>query len=82
MHRSLTGSRLVTLKNAFQHGVYFAGSACADSAVNRYLLDGTLPATNLTCTRDRTTAAASRAVWSTAPSSAGSGERHRLRVIP
>jgi pimeloyl-ACP methyl ester carboxylesterase len=58
LHRALTGSRLVTLKNAFQHGVYFGGSRCADSVVNRYLLDGHLPARDVTCTRDASTGTA------------------------
>lgn len=52
LHRAMTGSRLLTLKNAVQHGVYFTGSTCADSAVNHYLLDGVLPVADLTCTRD------------------------------
>jgi hypothetical protein len=55
LHRALPGSRLVTLKHAVQHGVYFGGSACADAAVDRYLLDGDLPAHDLSCTRDTTT---------------------------
>jgi pimeloyl-ACP methyl ester carboxylesterase len=64
LHRAMTGSRMVSLKHAFQHGVYFGGSSCADSIVNRYLLDGALPATDLTCTRDRKAKISkTRGVW-------------------
>jgi hypothetical protein len=50
MHRALTGSRLVTLRGAFRHGVYFvSNNACIDATVNRYLLDGVLPGTDITC---------------------------------
>jgi pimeloyl-ACP methyl ester carboxylesterase len=59
MHQALTGSRLVTLKNAYRHGVYLAGSGCADAAVDRYLLDGALPGSDITCTRDKKTAKSS-----------------------
>jgi pimeloyl-ACP methyl ester carboxylesterase len=54
-HRALSGSRLITLKDSFRHGVYgpFTDSpnACVDTAVNRYLLDGSLPTTDLTCVK-------------------------------
>ncbi|WP_433236160.1 alpha/beta hydrolase [Streptosporangium sp. CA-135522] len=52
-HRALTGSRLVTLRDAFRHTVYaglFAPrNTCVDNAVNRYLIDGVLPARDATC---------------------------------
>ncbi|MFI6322441.1 alpha/beta hydrolase [Nonomuraea sp. NPDC050556] len=52
-HRALTGSRMVTLRGAFRHTVYgglFAPrNACIDTAVNRYLVTGRLPATDTTC---------------------------------
>ncbi|MGW3233436.1 alpha/beta hydrolase [Kitasatospora sp. NPDC001095] len=52
-HRALTGSRLVTLRGAFHHTVYagmFAPEdACVDAAVDRYLLDGVLPAQDTDC---------------------------------
>lgn len=52
-HRVLTGSRMVTLRGAFHHTVYaglFAPqNGCIDSAVNRYLTDGVLPAKDTTC---------------------------------
>lgn len=54
LHRALTGSRLVTLQDAYLHGVYFAGSTCADTAADRYLRDGVLPRTDIRCTRDGT----------------------------
>ncbi|WP_051114739.1 alpha/beta hydrolase [Actinokineospora enzanensis] len=51
LHRALTGSRMLTLP-AYRHGVYLLdGAPCVDQTVNRYLLDGTLPATDRTCTR-------------------------------
>lgn len=50
MHRDLTGSRLVTLADAFRHGVFLAaGSRCIDDAVTRYLVAGRLPARDATC---------------------------------
>ncbi|MER7848191.1 alpha/beta hydrolase [Kitasatospora sp. NPDC096077] len=52
-HRTLTGSRLVTLRGAFRHTVYaglFAPqNTCIDDTVNRYLVDGELPGTDTTC---------------------------------
>ncbi len=52
MHRALPGSRMITLAGAFRHGVYlFDADPCVDSRVNRYLLGGTLPKTDITCTR-------------------------------
>jgi hypothetical protein len=54
MHRDLTGSRLITLDGAFRHLVYgFEDNPRVDTAVNRYLVDGVLPASDLTCTRRR-----------------------------
>ncbi|MGI5196183.1 alpha/beta hydrolase [Streptomyces sp. CA-288835] len=55
MHRALTGSRMVTQKDDGEHGVYlwFQGLPCVDAAVDRYLLDGDLPAKDITCTRDK-----------------------------
>ena len=52
MHRALTASRMITLKNVRTHGVYlFWGSACVDNAVNAYLSTNTLPAHDLVCAR-------------------------------
>ncbi|MFJ7492044.1 alpha/beta hydrolase [Streptomyces sp. NPDC097727] len=56
LHHRLTGSRLVTA-DIRSHGVYGRGVdgltpvPCADSAVNDYLRDGTLPGADLTCPR-------------------------------
>ncbi|MER7701514.1 alpha/beta fold hydrolase [Kitasatospora sp. NPDC097605] len=56
-HRALTGSRLVTLRGAFRHTVYaglFAPrDTCVDTAVDRYLLDGLLPARDHDCPAPR-----------------------------
>lgn len=50
LHKSLTASKLLTLKNARTHGVYGEyGNTCVDNKVNTYLATGTLPPTNLTC---------------------------------
>ncbi|MFI0410795.1 alpha/beta hydrolase [Actinomadura sp. 3N508] len=50
MHRALTGSRLLTLRNTTAHGIYGEnGNPCVDAKVNAYLATGTLPATNPTC---------------------------------
>ncbi|MFS2292009.1 MAG: alpha/beta hydrolase [Actinomadura sp.] len=51
MHRALTGSRLLTLRNATAHGIYGEyGSTCVDAKVNVYLATGTLPPANQSCT--------------------------------
>ncbi|WP_084463655.1 alpha/beta hydrolase [Microtetraspora fusca] len=50
MHRALAGSRMITLTGAFRHGAYLAaGNACVNAAVDRYLVDGTLPGTDIVC---------------------------------
>ncbi|MEU8087182.1 alpha/beta hydrolase [Micromonospora sp. NPDC049101] len=50
MHRALTGSRLLTLRDARIHGVFGNyGNACVDGVVIDYLADGTLPANDLDC---------------------------------
>ncbi|MGY0236608.1 alpha/beta hydrolase [Longispora urticae] len=50
MHRALSGSRMVTVRGAFRHGVYLvAGNTCVDTAVSTYLTTGVLPATDQTC---------------------------------
>jgi len=52
LHRELAGSRLVTLTGAFEHIVYGAeDNACITDTVGAYLLDGVLPATDVTCHR-------------------------------
>jgi pimeloyl-ACP methyl ester carboxylesterase len=56
MHRALTGSRLVTLRGSFHHGVYLVGNACIDTAVNHYLVDGVRPGADTTCNATPSTA--------------------------
>ncbi|MFJ5925566.1 alpha/beta hydrolase [Kitasatospora sp. NPDC092948] len=48
MHRSLHGSRMVTVLGGEGHGVYGNGS-CADTAATRYLTTGQLPVGDLSC---------------------------------
>jgi pimeloyl-ACP methyl ester carboxylesterase len=50
MHQDLSGSRMITLAGARDHGVYLLrGNSCVDAAVNAYLDTGNLPAADLTC---------------------------------
>ncbi|GAD84689.1 alpha/beta hydrolase [Nocardia asteroides] len=50
MHRALRESRMVTLPDVPIHWIYGNyPNSCVSTAVNTYLLDGTLPATDLTC---------------------------------
>jgi len=46
----IAGSRLITLKGEGHTG-YGRGSACTDDVVDTYLLTGTIPTKNLTCTQ-------------------------------
>jgi pimeloyl-ACP methyl ester carboxylesterase len=63
LHRELTGSRLVTLAGAFRHVVYAAeDNDCVTGTVGAYLLDGTLPAADVTCHRSQPTTAARRSL--------------------
>lgn len=53
LHRDMTGSRLITLQDYRIHVTFRVGlSRCLNEAVNRYLLDGALPHTDLTCRAD------------------------------
>ncbi|MFI6317671.1 alpha/beta hydrolase [Nonomuraea sp. NPDC050556] len=55
MHRALTGSRMITLQGAYRHTVYLVdGNACVDTKVTRYLVDGVMPAQDVTCERPAT----------------------------
>ncbi|MER7077524.1 TAP-like protein [Saccharopolyspora kobensis] len=47
-HRKFQGSRMITVRDEGDHGVYGAGNACVDNAVDAYLIDGTVPA-DMTC---------------------------------
>ncbi|WP_020390517.1 alpha/beta hydrolase [Kribbella catacumbae] len=50
LHQALTGSRLVTLRNARTHGVFGEyGNECVDRLVIDYLGSGQLPSTDRTC---------------------------------
>jgi pimeloyl-ACP methyl ester carboxylesterase len=52
LHEALTGSRMVTLRGAFRHGVTFQeGNSCVDRVAYRYLLTGVPPRSDVTCTR-------------------------------
>jgi hypothetical protein len=48
MHRSLHGSRMITVLGGEGHGVYGHGS-CADESATLYLTTGKLPAKDITC---------------------------------
>lgn len=53
LHRDMTGSRLVTLRDIRVHVTYRPGlSACLNAAVDGYLVNGTLPRTDLSCHGD------------------------------
>ncbi|MFI6645710.1 alpha/beta hydrolase [Streptomyces sp. NPDC050504] len=55
MHRSLKGSRMVTVAGGEGHGVRFytdTQNACADRQADAYLATGRLPATDVTCARE------------------------------
>ncbi|MFD0020265.1 alpha/beta hydrolase [Streptomyces sp. NPDC058382] len=46
----LPGSRLVTLHDDYSHGVFASrGNACVDDATAAFLVDGTLPVTDVDC---------------------------------
>ncbi|MFE7775136.1 alpha/beta hydrolase [Streptomyces sp. NPDC057445] len=50
LRQRLPGSRLVTLHDDYSHGVFASrGNACVDSAAAAYLVDGTVPATDVHC---------------------------------
>ena len=50
LNNYIVGSRLITMKGEGHTG-YGRGSACTDDAVDTYLLTGTIPAKNLTCSQ-------------------------------
>ncbi|WP_327277859.1 alpha/beta hydrolase [Streptomyces sp. NBC_01224] len=51
MHRTLRGSRMLTVAGGEGHGVLYApdGNSCADKAATVYLTTGRLPVKDLTC---------------------------------
>ncbi|WP_431967356.1 alpha/beta hydrolase [Nocardia sp. bgisy134] len=53
MHRALTGSRMVTLRDVPIHSIFGRyPNACVYAAVNTYFRDGTLPESDLICQDD------------------------------
>ncbi|MFB7720813.1 alpha/beta fold hydrolase [Nocardia sp. NPDC056100] len=53
LHRAMTASRMVTLDNVAIHWIFGRyPNNCVYAAVNKYFLDGTLPANDVTCQRD------------------------------
>ncbi|GAB3480517.1 alpha/beta hydrolase [Amycolatopsis cihanbeyliensis] len=42
-HRAFEGSRMLTITDEGDHGIYAGGNACADNVVERYLVDGVVP---------------------------------------
>ena len=50
LNNYIVGSRLITMKGEGHTG-YGRGSACTDDAVDAYLITGTTPAKNLTCSQ-------------------------------
>ncbi|MFE3029378.1 alpha/beta hydrolase [Nocardia tengchongensis] len=52
LHRTMTASRLVTLRDVIVHGAFTVPSSCVSRAVETYLRAGGLPTTDLTCHAD------------------------------
>jgi pimeloyl-ACP methyl ester carboxylesterase len=48
-HRAFAGSRLLTVTNEGDHGIYTVDNECANGIVDTFLLTGTLPAQDTTC---------------------------------
>ncbi|WP_461119850.1 alpha/beta fold hydrolase [Saccharothrix stipae] len=46
------GHNLITVRDEGKHGIYGGGNACVDRVVNRYLVDGVLPASSSFCPGD------------------------------
>lgn len=46
------GHNLITVLDEGKHGIYGGGNACVDKSVDRYLIDGVLPASSSTCPGD------------------------------
>ncbi|MEO5874030.1 MAG: alpha/beta hydrolase [Streptosporangiaceae bacterium] len=47
-HKRYPNSRLITVKNEGDHGIYAGGNACVDNAVESWIVDGVFPG-NSTC---------------------------------
>ncbi|WP_158843358.1 alpha/beta hydrolase [Saccharothrix deserti] len=48
-HRNFEGSRLLTVTDEGDHGVYGFGNACVDDIVEAFIVDGKVPPKDLTC---------------------------------
>ncbi|WP_447003987.1 alpha/beta hydrolase [Saccharothrix isguenensis] len=48
-HRKFQGSRLLTVTDEGDHGVYGFGNACVDDVVESFIVDGKVPTADLTC---------------------------------
>ncbi|GAA2816144.1 alpha/beta hydrolase [Saccharopolyspora taberi] len=48
-HEQFAGSRLVTVADEGDHGLYGQGNACVDDLVESYLVDGVVPERDVTC---------------------------------
>lgn len=48
-HKRFEGSRMLTVVDEGDHGIYATGNACVDNAVESYLVDGELPDNDFTC---------------------------------
>ncbi|HEY8371345.1 MAG TPA: alpha/beta hydrolase [Pseudonocardiaceae bacterium] len=48
-HRAFANSRMLTVTDEGDHGIYASGNACVDDVVEAYLVDGVVPRRDLTC---------------------------------
>ncbi|SHE59644.1 alpha/beta hydrolase [Streptoalloteichus hindustanus] len=49
-HEAFANSRLLTVTDEGDHGLYSTGNACVDDVVEKYLVDGVVPDRDLSCT--------------------------------
>jgi pimeloyl-ACP methyl ester carboxylesterase len=48
-HRNFAGSRMLTVTDEGDHGIYAFGNPCVDDIVEAFIVDGELPPRDLTC---------------------------------
>jgi hypothetical protein len=48
-HKNFTPSRMITVENEGDHGIYGNGISCVDQTVNDFLTKGKLPRTDISC---------------------------------
>lgn len=48
-HRNFAGSRLLTVLDEGDHGIYGLGNACVDDVVEAFIVDGVVPPVDSTC---------------------------------